>query len=62
MNTLPPEIINIFFIPKYLDRKYHKYSLQFKIDIYDTSEKYKKVVNELCQYRHYIKWKFSYKR
>lgn len=30
MNTLPPDIIDIFFIPKYLDKKYHKYSLQFK--------------------------------
>ncbi len=46
MNTLPPEIINIFFIPKYLDRKYHKYSIQFKMDIYHTSQKYKNVVNE----------------
>ena len=46
MNTLPPEIIDIFFIPKYLDQTYHKYSLQFKMDIYHTSQKYKKVVNE----------------
>ena len=46
METLPPEIIDVFFIPKYLDQKYHKYSLQFKMDIYHTSEKYKKVVNE----------------
>ena len=46
METLPPEIINVFFIPKYLDQKYHKYSLQFKMDIYHTSQKYKKRVNE----------------
>ena len=46
MNTLPSEIIDKIFIPKYLDRKYHKYSLQFKMDIYHTSEKYKNVVNE----------------
>ena len=46
MNTLPPEIINIFFIPKYLHNKYHNYSLDFKIDIYYMSKKYKNVVNE----------------
>ena len=33
----------MFFIPKYLDQKYHKHSLQFKMDIYHTSQKYKKV-------------------
>ena len=47
MNILPSDIINIFFIPKFLDKKYHKYSLQFKIDIYDTSDKYKNVLKEL---------------
>ena len=46
MNTLPPDIINKIFIPKYLHNKYHNYSLQFKMDIYHTSEKYKKVINE----------------
>ena len=46
MNILPPEIITKIFIPKYLDQKYHNYSLQFKMDIYHTSEKYKNVVNE----------------
>ena len=46
MNSLPPKIIDKIFIPKYLDRKYDKYSLQFKMDIYHTSEKYKNVVNE----------------
>ena len=46
MNSLPPKIIDKIFIPKYLDRKYHKYSLQFKMDIYHTSEKYKNIVNE----------------
>ena len=46
MNTLPPEIINKIFIPKYLHNKYHNYSLHFKMDIYSTYYKYKKVVNE----------------
>ena len=46
MNTLPSEIITKIFIPKYLDNKFHNYSLQFKMDIYDTSIKYKDVVNE----------------
>ena len=46
MNTLPSEIITNIFIPKYLEQKYHNYSLDFKIDIYCMSEKYKKVVNE----------------
>ncbi len=46
MNSLPPKIIDKIFIPKYLDRKYDKYSLQFKMDIYHTSQKYKNVVNE----------------
>ena len=46
MNTLPSEIITNIFIPKYLHNKYHNYSLQFKMDIYITSEKYKQVVNE----------------
>jgi len=46
MNTLPSDIITNIFIPKYLDQKYHNNSLDFKIDIYCMSEKYKKVVNE----------------
>jgi len=46
MNTLPLDIINKIFIPKYLDQKYHNSSLDFKIDIYYMSQKYKKVVNE----------------
>ena len=46
MNTLPPEIINKIFIPKYLDKKYHNYSIQFKMDIYHLYDKYKNVVNE----------------
>ena len=46
MNTLPSEIITNIFIPKYLEQKYHNYSLDFKIDIYYMSQKYKKVVNE----------------
>ena len=50
MNTLPPEIITKIFIPKYLDIKYHNYSLQFKMDIYHTSQKYKNVVNEFNRY------------
>jgi len=44
MNTLPSDIISKIFIPKYLN--YDNYSLIYKINIYDTSQKYKKVVNE----------------
>ena len=46
MNTLPSEIITKIFTPKYLEDKYHNYSHLFKMDIYDTSQKYKDVVNE----------------
>lgn len=46
MNILPSEILTEILIPKYLEYKYNKYSYLFKIDIFDTSQKYKKVVNE----------------
>ena len=46
MNLLPSDIITKIFIPKYLEYKYNNYSILYKIDIYDTYQKYKKVVNE----------------
>ncbi len=46
MNKLPTEIITNIFIPKYLEYKYNNNSYLFKIYIFDTSEKYKKVVEE----------------
>ena len=46
LNILPTDILNKILIPKYLDKKYNNYSLDFKIDIYYMSEKYKNVVNE----------------
>ena len=47
MNLLSNDIIDKILIPKYLDKKYHNYSLLFKIDIFVLNLKYKKVVNEI---------------
>lgn len=47
MNQLSNDIIDKILIPKYLDKKYHNYSILFKIDIFILSQKYKKVVNEI---------------
>jgi len=47
MNLLSKDIIDKILIPKYLDKKYHNYSLLFKIDIFVLNIKYKKVVNEI---------------
>ena len=47
MNQLSNDIIDKILIPKYLDKKYHNYSLIFKIDIFVLNLKYKKVVNEI---------------
>ena len=47
MNLLSNDIIDKILIPKYLDKKYHNYSMLYKIDIFVLNQKIKKVVNEI---------------
>tara|TARA_B100001094_G_scaffold256320_1_gene255474 strand:- start:995 stop:1192 length:198 start_codon:yes stop_codon:yes gene_type:complete len=55
MNQLSNDILNKILIPKYLDKKYHNYSLLFKIDIFVLNQKIKKVVYEInLFYNYYI--------